>query len=1281
MEIDLGRVLDALPTMVWTALPDGHIDFVNRRWSEYTGLSLDEAHGWNWQAAVDPDDLPKLLERWRSLLASGEPGELEARVRCFDGQYRWHLVHCNPMFNDAGQIGKWCGTATDVDDFRRAETELRRRELDFQLIVDSIPIPVAVTTPSGEVEGLNQLTLDYFGKTFEELKGWKASEVVHPDDLERTIAAQLEAHRQGHSYNVESRHRRADGVYRWYNVLGLPLRDPQGNILRWFHFLIDIDDRKRAEEALREGEQSSRLIVDSIPGMIAVFLPGGELETVNRQLIAYYGKTLEELKRWEAGELTHPEDISHAVEVFTKSLASGEPFEVEVRARRFDGVYRWFQSRAFPLRDTEGHIACWYNLLVDIDERKRAEEALIASEREARLIVDSIPAGIEVLSPTGEVEGVNKHVAMYFGKTAEELKLAGLTGLIHPEDLQRVRDTASHSTTTGVPYDAVHRFLGADGKYRWFNVRGLPLRDADGRILRWYALHIDIDDLKRAEEALRGSERNLKLIIDTIPALAWSARLDGTAEFFNQHFLDYMGLSAQQAQDWGWTVTVHPDDLSGLAATWQTILASGMPGEAEARLRHHDGEYRWFLFRANPLRDGSGSIVKWYGVNTDIEDRKRAEEALRAKERDLGLTINTIPVMAWSALPDGSAQFFNQHYLHYVGLSIGQSKDWEPTTALSEYWDLTAAVHPDDVTGLAATWQAILASGESGETEARVRRFDGKYRWFLFRANPLRDELGNIIKWYGTNTEIDGRKRAEEALRESERQSRLIVDTIPGLVAIFGPGGEIEGLNEQFLGYLGQTLEEFANWATNGTVHPDDLARHVETLTHSLDSGHPIDFETRLRRFDGVYRWFQLRGHPARDPDGRIGRWYCLMTDVDDRRRAEDELRRSEAFLADAQRLSRTGSFSWQVEAEEMEWSEETYRIYELDPGTPVTFGLVLARVHPDNLSPLQEVMGRARREGDDFDYETRLLMPDQSIKHLRVVAHSVRNKDGKIELRGAVQDVTASRLAEEALEKVRSELGHVTRIMSLGALTASIAHEVNQPLSGIVTNASTCLRMLAADPPKIDVAQETARRTIRDGNRAADVIARLRALFTKRTATIEPVDLNDAVREVIALSSRDLQRGRVVLRTELADALEPVGGDRIQLQQVVMNLVRNATDAMSGVDDRPRRLVIRTQPDEEGGIRLSVKDVGIGFGPAGAARLFEAFYTTKSDGMGIGLSVSRSIVEMHNGRLWASQNDGPGVTFSFSIPPYFGVETPMRQAGARPAPITSSAQNAAGIS
>jgi C4-dicarboxylate-specific signal transduction histidine kinase len=255
------------------------------------------------------------------------------------------------------------------------------------------------------------------------------------------------------------------------------------------------------------------------------------------------------------------------------------------------------------------------------------------------------------------------------------------------------------------------------------------------------------------------------------------------------------------------------------------------------------------------------------------------------------------------------------------------------------------------------------------------------------------------------------------------------------------------------------------------------------------------------------------------------------------------------------------------------------------------------------------------------------------------------------LEFTGAIQDVTERRRSEDALSKLRAELAHVARVTTLGALTASIAHEVNQPLSGIITNANTCLRMLADDPPNVDGARETVRRTIRDGHRASDVITRLRALFGNKETTNESLDLSEATREVITLSLRELQRNRVILRTELADGLPSVTGDRIQLQQVILNLLLNASQAMSGVDDRPRELVIRTECDEDACVCLTVRDVGVGFEPQSVDRLFEAFYTTKSGGMGIGLSVSRSIIEHHHGRLWAVPNDGPGATFSFSIP------------------------------
>jgi signal transduction histidine kinase len=376
-----------------------------------------------------------------------------------------------------------------------------------------------------------------------------------------------------------------------------------------------------------------------------------------------------------------------------------------------------------------------------------------------------------------------------------------------------------------------------------------------------------------------------------------------------------------------------------------------------------------------------------------------------------------------------------------------------------------------------------------------------------------------------------------------------------------------------------------------------------------------------------------------------------LRKEVLERKKIEERLRRSEAFLAEGQYLSRTGSFAWRVETDEITWSEQLYRIFEVEPGTLVTLDLIGNRVHPEDAQVLREMIEQVRAGVSYLEFEHRLLLPDHTVKYLHLIAHLTSAQEEQLEYIGAVQDVTQRRVSEEALATARSELAKVARMTSLGVLTAAMAHEVNQPLSGIMTNASTCLRMLSADPPNVEGARETARRTIRDGNRASDVISRLRTLYSKKDPSLEVMDLNDATREVVSLSLSELQRNRIILRQELAEDLPLVNGDRVQLQQVILNLLRNAADAIGNVNDRPRDLLITTERDPENLVRLSVKDAGTGFEPQAADRLFRAFYTTKDDGMGIGLSISRSIIEAHQGRLWATPNDGHGATFSFVIP------------------------------
>ena len=535
----------------------------------------------------------------------------------------------------------------------------------------------------------------------------------------------------------------------------------------------------------------------------------------------------------------------------------------------------------------------------------------------------------------------------------------------------------------------------------------------------------------------------------------------------------------------------------------------------------------------------------------------------------------------------------------------------------------------------------VIASGVQSRADLR----DGD-RWFVMGISPFKEGDRQVTGAVLTFTNVTAFRASIDQVIYERECTKAILNTVADPAVVLSTDQRIQSGNRAFY----TLFFELASLRTK-----------LKAMLAGSRAFQPVEVD---QVFPGEgQRTLILDARPLTLPGHSERRVLVTFQDITARKVAEaandlraiaerkDELRRSEAFLAEAQRLSSTGSFYWRVPTDEITWSEQLYRIFEFDQGVPVTLELIGSRTHSEDIPLLHDIIERARGAGTDFECEYRLQMPDESVKYLHMVAHGTRDEDGRLEYIGAVQDVTARRLSEQALGKAQSELAHVARATALSALTASIAHEVNQPLSGIITNASTCLRMLAADPPDIEGARETVRRTIRDGNRASDVIARVRALFTKKEPAIEAVDLNEVTREVIALSLSDLQRNRVVLQAELARDLPAITGDRIQLQQVILNLLRNASDAMADVHDRPRQLLVRTEREDGDRVRVSVRDAGVGVDPRNLDKLLDAFYTTKTDGMGIGLSISRSIIERHHGRLWAEANDGPGATFSFSIP------------------------------
>jgi PAS domain S-box-containing protein len=652
-----------------------------------------------------------------------------------------------------------------------------------------------------------------------------------------------------------------------------------------------------------------------------------------------------------------------------------------------------------------------------------------------------------------------------------------------------------------------------------------------------------------------------------------------------------------------------------------------------------------------------------------------------------------MPALAWNTLADGSRETLNKQWHDYTGIS--------PEDASGGKW--IAAFHPDDVGKVIETWTRIRATEGSSEVEARMRRFDGEYRWFLLRASPLRDDAGKVVKWYGTNSDIDDLKRAEALLAAEKRLFEMIA-TGHSLPAILDAlcriveelnGGALTSIllldkdGKSLRAGAAPNLPESYTRAVDGIViGPSagscgtaayrkekvlvaDIATDplwTDYRAIALAHGLRACWSTPILAADGsVLGTIAMYSRQVRQITLReneiIEQFTHLASIAVERKRAEDALKKSEAFLAEGQRISHTGTWAWDLVTDKVIWSDEHCRIFGYSPDeVGGTFAAILDRMLPEDRVVAEKPIFEAVRMGKDYCVEYRITLPDGTIRYNQSVGRAMANDSGEVtEYIGTTSDITERKRAEEELRrseadlrKAQAELAHVTRVTTMGELAASIAHEVNQPIAGVVLNGNACLRWLSrmeGDSVNLNEAREALQRIIRDGARAGEVIARIRALFKKTEAAREGLELNEVIREVIVLARSEMDKRRVALRLELATDLPRVLGDRVQLQQVILNLMLNGIEAMSAVEGWPRELLIKTQIHTETEVLVAVSDSGIGLDPLGMEQMFTAFHTTKPGGLGMGLSISRSIVEAHEGRLWATANDGAGATFQFTLP------------------------------
>src|SRR6266536_1733795 len=764
---------------------------------------------------------------------------------------------------------------------------------ELQTALNLIPAFAWYCNASGGLTFLNERGSDYLGlpKDHSLRSGidigadWDYHiPLLHPDDHEEARRVWSTCLRTGEPAEISFRVRNAEGGYRWHLSRAEPVRASDGTLLYWIGVNLDIEDRKQAEFYLAEGQRLART------GSWAFNAAG--FDYWSPELFRIYGldpsgkaPTVEEYM-----ELVHPDDREFVAETIQKMFAEHRGFDFTKRIVRPDGEIRRVRCVGGPATNA-GAVQEFIGTGIDVTEHELLTQEL--GRREAYLAEAqrlSHTGSFGWKPDTGEIIWSAETYRIFEYDRAVTPTIDLVAQRVHPEDRADVQSVIERASRGASDFEHAYRLMLPDGRVKHVHALAHATQDASGN-REFVGAVTDVTDHKRAEDSLRESESYLAEAqkLSHTGSWAWNPNPNKDIRYWSEECFRVLGFdpAGPVPRFEEFFQKIHPDDQATSRERFEKAISDKADFELDYRIVHPDKGVRDIHVLGRAVLDRSGDLHEFVGTVIDITERKRAEEELRASESKYRHLVDTTPAFVHTTLPNGDVDFFNRGWLEYVGLPLKDLLGWG--------W--TCMIHPQDVETIVPKWRSALEAGEPFVGESRVRRADGEYRWFLHREEPLRNEAGEIVRWYGSSIEIEERKIAEEKIREQETELRQILDLTPQHLYVFGPDGGLLYVNQFALAYLGADLAEMVAASRINFIHPDDRQGYLAEKEKGLLAGKSYEFELRILRRDGTYRWFLGRGNPLKDEQGRITRWYNTATDIEDRKRAEEEIRKENIVL------------------------------------------------------------------------------------------------------------------------------------------------------------------------------------------------------------------------------------------------------------------------------------------------------------------------------------------------------------------------------------------------